>query len=386
MLSIEIRNINVVVQSIGRVHADTILHQIAKRLLHLPKEILIGYLGESRFILVLPDYNRVQIEDFCNNQLVNLLKEPIKTLQSEFHIEFHIGVDSFPKSQEPGLLVTRSEKALQYAVQNDHFLNFFSHDQKDTMVYNFHILEALPDAIQNDEFDIYLQAKYDLNTNKTIGYELLTRWISPHEGIIHPEVFIPIYETTHAINLFTFFMIEKALYTLVDFVKYSGFFLAFNLSAKTMLKIELIEEVMRIINKSNFPKDKLILEVTESFFLSPTENAIESINRLRNDGSKISVDDFGNGYSSMMYWEKFQLDEIKIDRSLVSEISNNPKRQFLLKGIIDLAHQLEIEVCAEGIETKKDLVWLIENGCNFGQGYYFHKPEPLEKVLKKHSA
>lgn len=380
VMTLEIKNTDVILNSVGRFYLDLIMRQVAKRFFLLPSTIYVGRVCEAKFLLILNDCDKMETIAFCEGELLEIFREPVKILNIEFTIEMKLGIDMFPRTSTAKDLIIRSEKALESGNKEDRYLTFYSEQLEAQAFLNFQILEGLPHAIKNDEFKLYLQSRNDLQSKKVLGFEILARWYHPNEGVILPGVFIPAYESTQGIHPFTHHFLEKALTSLLQLANASKLMFSFNFSTKTLIRSEQIEKINDIIDKSGFPRDQLIIEMTESFFMMSSEETREAVNILRNLGSKISIDDFGTGYSSISTLEYFNIDELKFDKSLIGNVWKNPRKQILIKATINFSHQLGIKVCAEGIESIEDLKWLTDNGCDCGQGYYFHKPEPWDKL------
>ncbi|OES45852.1 hypothetical protein BA724_01440 [Domibacillus iocasae] len=249
-------------------------------------------------------------------------------------------------------------------------------------------------ALERDELLLHYQPKLSLKTGNIVGVEALIRWNHPERGMISPAAFIPIAEETGLIIPIG----EWALYTACKQNKAwqeKGFssVIAVNLSATQFTQANFVHTIASILNETGLDPQYLELEITESMTLD-IERTISTLQQLKNLGVHISIDDFGTGFSSLNYLKQFPVDTLKIDQSFVRELYNNPNDETIVKTIISMAHNLNLNVVAEGIETKEQLVFLQEHLCNEGQGYFFSKPLPanelenifqeVQQMVKKH--
>ena len=215
-------------------------------------------------------------------------------------------------------------------------------------------------------------------TNKLSGFEALARWNHPTKGFISPTNFIPISEETGLILPLGSWLLEEACRQLKTWqIKYpqdSPLKISVNLSGKQLREITLIDQVEKILTKTQLKPISLKLEITESILMENIEAATKTLLALRKKGIQLSIDDFGTGYSSLSYLHRFPVDTLKIDRSFVSEIKSGQENSAIVKTIVTLAHMLNMDVIAEGIENKSQLDQLKLLNCEHGQGYFFSKP------------
>ncbi|NHM34068.1 EAL domain-containing protein [Neobacillus terrae] len=244
--------------------------------------------------------------------------------------------------------------------------------------------DTLETALEREEFQLYYQPKIDLKTGKIQGVEGLIRWENKEKGIISPNEFIPIAEETGMILPIGEWVLRTACkqYKVWQELGLPPIYIAVNLSARQLYQPNLVEMIEQILEDHELSPDYLELEITESMMMD-VQKVLPILWDLKRLGVRISLDDFGTGYSSLYYLKEFPIDFIKIDQSFVRNCTKDEKDATIVKTIIAMAHQLKLEVIAEGVETKEQLIFLQQNLCNKGQGYFFSKPLPPNEFVEK---
>ncbi len=238
-------------------------------------------------------------------------------------------------------------------------------------------------AIINEQLEVYYQPQIDINTKNIIGVEALVRWNHPQLGFISPEEFIPLLEEMDLINLAT----EFILYTACDDLKQCSMLspqplkLSINLLPQQLIDGTSLPNIDRILAETDFPPELLTLEIIESSSINDFEKTKETITELKKLGISIAIDDFGTGFSSFVYLQQLPVDIVKIDKSFVMDCDKSHKQQVLVKGLINIAQSLNLEVVAEGIETEIELGLMEDFNCDYGQGYLISKPLSLHQLL-----
>ena len=237
-------------------------------------------------------------------------------------------------------------------------------------------------GLKKDEFVFYYQPEFDLKTGEIIAVEALMRWNAP-KGIIPPNEFIPVLEQSGLIKDFTEFLLRQTLTDLKEIQKqgYLNLKMAVNLSAIQLKEKDLVETICKILEETKTESKSLECEITESQQLVLPEMQATVFKKLQEAGIAISIDDFGTGYSSFNYLRYLNASKLKIDCDFVRTLEEDPQNKKILPLIIKLGHDLGIPVLAEGIETTEQKEWLEKNGCDFGQGFWFSRPLPLEQLL-----
>ena len=241
------------------------------------------------------------------------------------------------------------------------------------------IIDQMEDALENSQFVIYLQPKYDLHRNRYCGCEALVRWRHPEKGLIAPGEFIPIFEQTGFIKKLDMFMLEEACKVLKRWEEknFSKMQISVNISRKNLKQSDFIERVLCITNQYRIDRGKLEIELTESSIFEDVERIIEIGQTLRNYGFKVSMDDFGSGYSSINLLGNLPLDVIKMDKGFFNSNLQREQNHIVVEATIKMIKKLGMTVVAEGIESETEVDMLRALGCDIIQGYYFGKPMPV---------
>jgi EAL domain-containing protein (putative c-di-GMP-specific phosphodiesterase class I) len=231
-------------------------------------------------------------------------------------------------------------------------------------------------AIQRSELEIYYQPVVDAESERIISVEALLRWNHPHRGIVNPSLFIPLAEDCGLIGPIGIWVMKGACEQLKRWHKsgYPDLRLAVNLSSRQRELGMEVDYLKRVLEELNIEPEKLTLEITESLLLRDTEEAITWLSGFKALGVNLSVDDFGTGYSSLSYLKRFPVDSLKIDRSFVCDLPDDVDDASLVKTIVAMADSLNLGLIAEGVETKAQASFLLQNGCNNLQGYYYARP------------
>lgn len=241
------------------------------------------------------------------------------------------------------------------------------------------------EGIENNEFKIFLQPKFDIKTEKIVGAEALIR--REKDGVlIMPNSFIPEYEKTGIITKLDMFVFESMCKKLREWSDkgYKVFPIAINESRRHLYNKNHVSELEQIVKYYNINPNLLELELTETVVVENIESAKEAERKVHALGFGVSMDDFGVGYSSFYMLKNINIDILKIDKSFSDEVMEDKRGRIILESIIDMAKKLEIKTVAEGIETKEQLEYLKQIGCDMVQGYYFEKPLPIEEFEKKY--
>jgi EAL domain-containing protein (putative c-di-GMP-specific phosphodiesterase class I) len=237
------------------------------------------------------------------------------------------------------------------------------------------------DGFKNREFLLYHQPIIDLNTKTVIGSEALLRWQSPTEGMIAPSLFIDLIENSSIIVPVGEWIIEESFRHLKELQKKkSDYSLSINISGKQFIHHDFINHLTKMQKKSGIAPQTIKLEMTERILMEGVV-VLDTLQRCRDLGYQISIDDFGTGFSSLQYLAKMPIDFIKIDSSFVQKMQSDHKTEAVVKSIIYLAQTLNIKIIAEGVETEPQMNKLIELGADYGQGYLFSKPIPLDEII-----
>jgi EAL domain-containing protein (putative c-di-GMP-specific phosphodiesterase class I) len=243
----------------------------------------------------------------------------------------------------------------------------------------------LRQAVEQNEFCVHYQPIVALDSERLAGFEALVRWNHPESGLVHPAEFVPAAEETGLIVPIGLWVLEEACATLHKWQQQSpshrSLTLSVNLSARQVSQLDLVDQVKQTLERTKLDPRCLKLEITESVVMENAEAATNMFKQLRTLGVQLSIDDFGTGYSSLSYLHRFPVNYLKIDRSFVSRMTETDDNAEIVRTIVTLARNLGLEVIAEGVETLEQKEQLRMLGCEYGQGYFFARPVPADKVL-----
>jgi len=315
-------------------------------------------------------------------RIVTLLSEPYDIEGQQVVIGTSVGIALAPADGETSDQLLRNADMALYQAKEDGRRTFcFFQPGMGASLRAHHTLELdLRKALAAGEFEVYYQPLVTLETGVISGFEALLRWHHPLRGVVAPAKFIPLAEETGLIVPIGEWVLRQACAeaaTWPDNLK-----VAVNLSPVQFKKSNLPQVVFATLASAGLPAARLELEITESIFLAESKTNLATLRRLRALGVGISMDDFGTGYSGLSYLRAFPFDKIKIDRSFISELGESADCMAIIRAITNLGSNLGIPTLAEGVETKKQLAWLLEAGCTEMQGYLFSRPVPASEIAE----
>ena len=298
-----------------------------------------------------------------------------------------IGVAVYPEhGSEISSLFKRAEDALNEAKTNGRLYELYSSAEVTGVTNSRHWMNELRQAIVSEQLCLLYQPKIQLSSGHVTGVEVLTRWRHPKLGTILPDEFIPVAERTGLIVPLTLWVLQRALQQCRRWQD-DGLDLsvAVNLTMWNLQTLELPEQIAALLRDVDLPPSKLELEITESAIMSDPERVIRTLSEIRELGVQFAIDDFGTGYSSFAYLKKLPVACIKIDKSFLLNIDADRDNTVILKSMVDLGHNLQLKVVAEGVETSESLEMLKTFGCDEGQGYFFSPPLGADALRLKYS-
>lgn len=390
LIIVDIDRFKTINDTLGHNTGDCLIQMFAQRLENVfnQEKYRIGRLGGDEFFIVLPE---ITSEDEIHKLVLNLLQSiniPFYIDGHEIHITCSIGISLYPDhGKDFTTLFKKADIALYKSKEIGRDMYQFYNPSMDKKNYDRFILERdLRKAIKNNEFVAYYQPKVDARTGKVIGAESLIRWIHPKFGLISPMEFIPLAEETGLIIQIGKWMKRTVCKQLVHW-REKGIPLipiCVNISPQRMLQAFFAEEVKMLLDYYKLEGNWLRFEITEISLMKHDETISANLKALKELGIIIYIDDFGTGYSSFNYLQQYKFDGIKIDRSFIKDISPDSEKAGIVSAIISMAKMLNLEVIAEGVETKKELDFLLSQNCTKIQGYYFGKPCPIEEFEAKY--
>jgi diguanylate cyclase (GGDEF)-like protein/PAS domain S-box-containing protein len=365
---------------------DHVLKQIALRLKDSVRlEDYVARLGGDEFVVVLTSASAEGAERIAKRMLAQIAN-PILVGDAHFQLKASIGISLYPDDgKDCATLLQNADLAMYRAKADDgNRFSFFSADLQEVAKHRLHITNGLRDALQKREFKLFWQGKVDAQSRSVTGVEALIRWFHPIEGMIAPNVFIPIAEENGLIVPIGRWVMLEACRQIKAWEN-QGLKLpaSINVSARQFREESFIDDVKTCLEITNCDPTLLEIEVTESMVMHDPDKVIHLLHELKALGIKLSLDDFGTGHSSLAWLRKFPIDTIKIDRSFVSFLTTDKDDQAICKAVLALADSLDLQTVAEGVETAEQADLLAQLGCDQLQGFYFYKPMPVEQLTPK---
>ena len=379
VLFIDLDRFKTINDSLGHHVGDRLLQEMASRISSVLTETdTAARVGGDEFILLLNDLRQPQDVAPITSRLLELIGQPARIDGNELRLTPSIGIAIFPQDgRDYDSLVKHADAAMYHAKDKGrNNYQFFTADLNVRMLEQLQLENALRRALEHDELMVHFQPQYNVHTGQIIGAEALLRWRHSELGMISPARFIPIAEDSGLIFKISDWVIKATCQHISHWQKLglSVPAIAINISANQFRLHDFAERIVEILIAHGVSPTQIELELTESILMQDIEIAIANMQQLRSSGFKLSIDDFGTGYSSLSYLKRFPIDKLKIDQSFVREIPADDDSSAITGAIVSLAHSLQLKVIAEGVETKEQLDFLIQKGCDEVQGYYFSKP------------
>ncbi len=368
-------------EALGHQAGDLLLKEVARRLrVYAHKGDVVCRLGGDEFGILCPNQTSEKIARLAR-RLSEVLALPYALGSVEIRAGVSIGIALYPSdSHDPTKLVSFANMALYAAKEKGANEIHFFDKKMDEDARNRRLLEEeIARAIDQDQFVLYFQPQVDLATKRLISVEALIRWVHPTRGIVYPGEFIPVAEQCGLIVALGQWVIRAAIHQAQQW-RETNIRVAINLSAVQFHQNGLIEFVQGLLTEFNVNPEQIEFEITEGVVMENTDFAISVMHQLSNIGIALSIDDFGTGFSSLAYLKKFPVKSLKIDRSFVTDVLEDSDNAVIASSIISLAHSLELQVVAEGVETEAQADWLAANKCDVAQGYLFGRPLPAAEM------
>ena len=388
VLFIDLDNFKVINDSLGHDVGDKLLQEVAARIVSAVRsEDTVARQGGDEFIVLLSNFDNVLDAEEVAQKILDALQMHFLIDGKELHISGSIGISIFPDDGEDiWTLLKNSDSAMYHAKKNGRNTCEFFKPEMNRRAKERHSMEvALRNALKYDELLLHYQPIININSDKADGLEVLLRWQHPYDGLIFPNKFIKLAEETGMIIPIGEWVMRQACLQIKAWQKkgYEVPRLAINLSAIQFRQRSIVENIARMLDEIGIEGRYLTLEITESELIEDIEKTIKTLHQLSKLGIEISVDDFGTGYSNLSFLKRYQINTLKIDRSFVRDIPGDPDDTAIVVAIRAMAHALELQVIAEGVENEEQLAYLVSQGCTQFQGFYFSEPLSATEIEEK---
>ncbi len=368
----------------GHESGDRVLVEIAKRLEHaVPQDALVSRLGGDEFAcaFIFDPEAPQQVERVCED-IIDCISLPISGPQNEVNVTTSIGV-AYSDSHTSGfdVIMRRADIAMYFSKKNGrNRFTWFEQNMEDEVHVRNEIESAMRAGIAKGEFVPFYEQQVDLQTGGLIGFEVLARWESPELGNLLPEIFIPIAEDSGLINELSEAVMEQAMRDACHWD--SALTISVNVSPVQLRDPWLAQKIVKLLVKTGLPANRLEVEITETCLFENVDMAQTIINSLKNQGVRVALDDFGTGYSSLAHLRSLPFDRIKIDRSFVASVHENPESAAIVEAIAGLGKSMNLPITAEGIEDEAVVMHLQSLGCMKGQGFLYGRPQSTDMTHK----
>ncbi|MDH7499951.1 MAG: EAL domain-containing protein [candidate division NC10 bacterium] len=385
--------------TLGHHSGDLLLQKVGDRLLTCTRSTdtvariggdermpTVARMGGDEFIILLAEITTIQHIALIAQRILHALSQPFTIGSHEIFTTPSIGITVYPlDSTDSETLLKYADTAMYQAKEKGrNNFQFYTASMHGAAVERFTIETQLRKALARDEFQLYYQAALDSRTRRICGVEALVRWRHPERGLVTPLSFIPLAEETGLIVPIGDWIMHSACAQNRTWQQ-AGFppiRVMLNISGVQLRQSNFVEHVMQVLTEVGLEPQHLELELTESIIMEHAETAITTLKALREKGIQLSIDDFGTGYSSLSYLKKFPVHTLKIDRSFIQDLDKDPESAAIVKSIVSLAHNLNLRVVAEGVETEEQMAFLQECGCDHLQGFLIHVPGPAETLTQ----
>ncbi len=388
LLFIDLDSFKVVNDNFGHNIGDELLQRVAERFRDQlsDKDIICRHGGDEFLVMPESKGSKGGIENLCVN-LINALNSSFAIKEHTLHVGCSIGVAYYPEHGHDYLSLLRAADIAMYRAKTQGSEQFQIYN--DSLAKELHnknqLALDLRKAIEQGELSLVYQPKISLTTQDVVGYEALVRWRNKNGEDIEPSVFISIAEEFSLVNKLGEWLVSSVCKQLRLWRKENQSIkkIAINISAKQLLRSDFVTEIVRITNQYDLDASVLELELTESVFIESSEDTLRKLNKLSDLGYSLVIDDYGTGYASLGYLKRFPVSGLKIDKSFIDEILDSEQDRTIVGSTIALAHELGLEIIAEGVENDAQLRLLKQLGCDILQGYYFSKPLSAEEVFQQ---
>jgi len=385
LVLVDLERFQAINDTLGGNAADRLLKLVADRLLGVmfDRDSLARVHSDVFAVLISGAADESGIAHIVEEKIMGCLTSPFVIEGHELRVSARAGVALFPADATlPDALFSRAEAALNQAkTSNEHYL-FYTPQMNARVAGRLKLENKLRQALEREEFELYYQPKIDLREHRITGLEALIRWNDPAQGLVSPALFIPLLEETGMIiDVGTWVMRQAVLqYAAWRAAGMLPWRIAVNVSSLQLKRKDFLATVEQAIGAAGGAEHGLDLEITESMIMEDVEASVEKLKAVRGFGVEIAIDDFGTGYSSLQYIARLPISTLKIDRAFVHNLATNAKNRALVTTMISLAHNLNLKVTAEGVETEEQLSYLRLQGCDEVQGFLYSKPVPAAQV------
>ena len=385
LLFIDLDHFKEINDSLGHDVGDEILKAVSRRLKEVVRdEDTIARLGGDEFTVTLEELSQTQAASLIANKLLEVLSKPMNVNGNILYVSSSIGISIYPDDGGSTQNLLKYADSAMYKAKAEGRNNFQYYNSTMTeLAFERVVMEtSLRVALKEEQFVVHYQPQVNAKTDTLIGMEALVRWQHPTMGIVSPAKFIPLAESTGLIVELDRFVMKTAMNQIAKWYKdgLNPGVLALNLAVKQLQEKDFIDILHKLIKETKCKAEWIGLEVTESQIMTNPDEAIKLLTQISDLGIELAVDDFGTGYSSLAYLTRLPIDKLKIDQAFIRNLPENEEDSTIARAVIALAKSLNLRVIAEGVETQEQKDFIVENGCETIQGYFYSKAISAEKM------
>jgi len=385
VIFLDLDNFKNVNDSLGHKAGDDLLKEIARLLRTIMRsDDTVARISGDEFVLLIEDIEHSEAIIQIIEKVLHAFDRQFSISGQSIRVTASLGVSLFPDDGEDNSILMRNADAAMYLAKSEgrNTYNFYTKELTQKAFERMQVETWLREALKNEELSLHYQPQINLQSGRLEGLEALLRWTRPDGTQITPDRFIPIAEASDLMIPLGHWILLQACTQARTWLDQGLEFgrMAINISGKQISGGNLVDTLDRVLQETRVPPSVLELELTESFVMGDTEEAIPTLQQLRERQVTLTIDDFGTGYSSLAYLKSLPIHRLKIDRSFVRDIPDDNNDMAITQAVIALGKSLQLEIVGEGIETRQQLAFLHQAGCNLGQGYLFSRPLPPEKL------
>jgi diguanylate cyclase (GGDEF)-like protein/PAS domain S-box-containing protein len=387
IMFVDLDRFKIVNDTLGHDTGDLLIKAVSKRLKHIVREgDTVCRLGGDEFVIFFPDITSVEDISFIAKKIIEKLSEVFSLDDKELYITASIGISIFPENGDNiEILVKNADAAMYYAKEEGrNNYQFYNSTINDNAMERIRMQGNLRKALKQNEFIVYYQPQVDLRSGKIVGAEALARWQHPDYGLVSPKEFIPLAEESGLISSIGEFLLFTACAQNKAWQEagFSPICMAVNISTYQFIQRDFITMLKNILKEIHLEPKYLTLEFTESIIMKNSDLIASRLRELTSLGILCAIDDFGTGYSSLNYLKYLPISSIKLDQSFVASLTTDSNDDAISKAVITMAHDLNMKVTAEGVESIQQLEFLRSHDCDEAQGFLFSRPLPAKDFVR----
>ncbi|OUS12537.1 diguanylate cyclase [Gammaproteobacteria bacterium 53_120_T64] len=385
LLFLDLDRFKIINDTLGHDAGDELLIEVAKRLNQALRETdTVARLGGDEFVVLLPEMNEEAQLSAVARKVLSAVGQPFRLAEQDLRITVSIGISVFPGDGEDEQTLLKNADIAMYHAKEGGKNNyaFYSEELNADSLERLALESSLRQALDEDQFVLFYQEKHDIHSNKITGAEALLRWQHPNLGLVLPHQFLPLAEETGLIIPIGKWVLETACHQAVDWIAQGQAprCVSINLTARQFTDAHLLGDIREALQSTGLDPQLLELEISENLLLSDFDRGLDILHHIKALGVRIAIGNFGTGYTSLSTLETFQFDTLKIDGSVIRDVTREDSDRQLTEAIIAVGRAMAMTIVAEGVETREQAEFLLNSSCDQVQGFYYDKPSPSKRL------